>query len=90
MTRKSRASSDGDGSKKQAFDAEEFVKVWQSSDSVKAVADAMKLDPHAASTRAMYFRKKGVPLKNMPRHRGAAYDFEALKEIALKTAEKGS
>lgn len=48
---------------------EEFIRVWQTSASVKEVSDKLggRLRPLSASVRASYLRKKGIALKLMPR-----------------------
>ncbi len=45
---------------------EQFVAVWQSSTSVRAVADKLKMTTSQVRTRACRYRQRGVPLKEIP------------------------
>jgi hypothetical protein len=44
-------------------DPEEFIRVWQTSESVVQVADVMGMSKLGASVKASHLRKAGVPLK---------------------------
>jgi hypothetical protein len=43
----------------------EFLKVWQSSESVQEVADTLNMKPQSVYIRALGYKKKGINLKNM-------------------------
>ncbi len=64
-------------------DNAEFVEFWQKSNSTREVAEHFGMRVVAASGKASYLRKKGVPLKL----RGGGFnseptDFKALAKIA--------
>jgi len=62
--------------------SEQFVKAWQSSGSLKEVADKLGISRNNVSNRAAYYRKKGVRLKTISRSSsGAKIDVEALNKI---------
>jgi hypothetical protein len=63
---------------------EDFVRAWQRGDSVQAVADALGMTKQAVSVRAMIYRKKGIPMKLMPRG-VPKLDVAALTKIAKDT-----
>jgi hypothetical protein len=50
-------------SRSVAVDPEDFVKVWQTAESVNEVADKMSMSKLGASVKASHLRKAGVPLK---------------------------
>lgn len=60
------------------IDAYEFVRVWQSSDSLLEVAFTLGVSVQIASMRSMNYRKKGVPLKKLARQK---VDWKALAEF---------
>lgn len=64
-------------------DAETFVKIWQASDSIKDVCDALGMNYQAAARRATFYREKGVNLKYMRRAR-PSLDVDALNAMIEK------
>lgn len=64
--------------------AVEFVRTWQKSSGVKDVADKLNMTITQASSKATAYRKKGVPLKRMPRgnKKTRSYDWDHLAKIA--------
>jgi DNA-binding transcriptional regulator GbsR (MarR family) len=46
-----------------AVDSEEFVRAWQTSESVSEVSDRLGLSKLSASVKASHLRSAGVPLK---------------------------
>jgi hypothetical protein len=50
-------------SRSASVDPEEFVKTWQTAESVTEVADRMCMSKLGASVKASHLRKAGVPLK---------------------------
>ena len=62
--------------------AEEFVKVWQGAESATAVGKALGTDPRSATSRAVWLRKKGVPLKKM------AHRYNGRRSLDIKTLTK--
>ena len=60
---------------------EEFVKAWQGAESATAAAKAMGMSPRSATGRAVWLRKKGVPLKKMGRGQDRL-DIKALIKLA--------
>ena len=62
---------------------EQFVAVWNKSDSKAAVAAELGLSDGMISSWSFKLRKGGVPLKKFAR--GSRIDFDALKEIGKKT-----
>ncbi|KKK56234.1 hypothetical protein LCGC14_3066570 [marine sediment metagenome] len=68
--------------------SEQFVKAWQSSSSIKEVANKLGLSSNNVSNRAAYYRKKGVRLKIMPRRFGGPrIDIEALNKLCDPSQE---
>ena len=64
---------------------EEFVRVWQTGQTVGEVATKLGITKRAACQRAMYYRKKGVPLKKYPKgrhHSTHEIDYPALTTLA--------
>ena len=45
------------------MDAEDFVRTWQTCDSVADVADRLRMSKVGASVKASHLRRAGVPLK---------------------------
>jgi hypothetical protein len=67
---------------------EDFVRAWQTSDSAAEVARKLGIERSAASSRACYMRKRGVPLKLQKRTGGKGHmNICALKQLA-KSLEK--
>src|SRR3990170_1221542 len=52
--------------KKSRVSAEEFVKVWQNSNSLNEVSERTGISAAYANSRACRYRKNGVPLKKFP------------------------
>ena len=61
--------------------AQEFVRVWQTSESLDEVAERLRMPKAIAAARAAGYREKGVPLKKMRRRRTNGLDVAALNEI---------
>ena len=70
-------------SNKQTVSNEDFVRAWQSAETLAEAAKRARVDPRAASLRAFYMRKKGVPLK-LFKPSSAPIDIEGLAKIARK------
>jgi len=68
-------------------EAEAFVKTWQTSENVAAVAKKLKMSERIASSRAVRYRKAGIPLKYMERAT-ARIDRVGLKALALSLAKR--
>lgn len=66
--------------------AEDFVKTWQTSNSVSEVAEKLGRTPTSIITRAKKFRKRNIPLKFFERGT-RALDIEALQKLAQETAQ---
>ncbi len=73
------------GNHKTRVTAEDFVKVWERGDSVKAVEE--KLGVKNAGVRAGKYRKLGIPLKKFPRGGGARIDVAGLTALVKKLAD---
>jgi len=68
---------------------EAFVHIWQTSVTLAEAAATLHVEPHKATARANYYRKKGVPLKNMrPEQYGRRNDWTALAKLALELAPR--
>ena len=52
----------------------EFVRIWESADNVREVAEATGLKPASCQVRASTYRSKGIALKHMPRGGGQKLD----------------
>lgn len=50
-------------SRSEPVDSEEFVRTWQTSESVSEVAEKMNMSKLGASVKASHLRRVGVPLK---------------------------
>jgi len=50
-------------SRAETVDAEDFVRAWQTCDSVADVADRLRMSKVGASVKASHLRRAGVPLK---------------------------
>jgi len=63
--------------------AEEFVKTWQKAKSIDDVVTAFGGKAASYRSRAISFRKKGIPMKRFPsEQRGAPLDIEGLAALA--------
>ena len=62
--------------------AEDFVKIWQSAESIEEAAEKLGYTKRAASMQASYYRKCGVLLKRF-RNRETV-DWEKLKKLVEK------
>jgi len=60
--------------------ADEFVRTWQTSETLVEVAAKLNTDKHLAYSRASYYRRKGVPLKKFPSMR--IRPWQTLIELA--------
>lgn len=69
--------------KRNRITPEQFVKTWQASKSICDAAKRMNLSVSGAQSRAFYYRKKGVKLKELPRvaRRSHLLDVEALNRL---------
>ena len=47
---------------------DEFIRIWQAAKSRSEVAARLGLDPESCTNRARNYRKKGVKLKQFPKH----------------------
>lgn len=66
---------------------EEFVKIWQSSQTAKEIAEKTGSTPGNVCARAYHYRKKGVKLK-MLNSGPQPMDCVALNKIAVQYAPK--
>jgi len=75
-----------------AIDNKVFVKMWQKSDSVAEVAEALDMTSQTATARAAMLRKAGVLLKSFPRGRkaGSGLDVAALNALLAGDDDDGA
>ena len=73
--------------KREHVTAEEFVRIWQSSETTAEVAEKTGLKKSGVSNRASRFKTKGIPLKDM-RNDSRGLDVQNLKALAKKLAPK--
>lgn len=77
--------------RQSGISAEQFVELWQKSPNLPTFCHATGLEPERASSRAIFYKSKGIPLKKFPRGGGGsgrkALDVAALKKLA-KAASK--
>ena len=66
---------------KARVSAEEFVRAWQTSNSMVEVAEKTGMSIVAVSSRVAMYRRKGVPLKP---YRIRKIDWEALASYAAE------
>src|SRR5687768_7634734 len=83
--------------KKYAVSPEQFVKVWQESNSAQEVADKLGMPKNIVLARSAVYRKNrgdgspGVPLKKMERKNPRKLDVTALtKLIDSRTSQVAS
>ena len=70
------------GEKRIRVPAEDFVRIFNGSESYQEVADKTGLAKNSVMARATSYRKKGVNLKRFAGNRGAAkLDVNALNEL---------
>ena len=66
---------------------EEFIRIWQTSDSLNQFAEKSGMTPSSARTRYHTYLKNGIMLKKYPRQAsGKRLDYVALNELALSLA----
>lgn len=83
MTMKTEKSTTKPPSSSSSMSADDFVYEWQQACSLEVVALAAGMTSRAASLRAAYMRKNGVPLK-LFKGRNEPLDVKRLTEIAHK------
>lgn len=72
-----------------SIDPESFIRIWQSSSSIKEVAKKAGLTPVGAAARAASYRRKDIPLKSMPGNKRGRppLDRKALARLAKECAK---
>ncbi|MDI6808494.1 MAG: hypothetical protein QME66_05865 [Candidatus Eisenbacteria bacterium] len=70
------------------LEAENFVRVWQTSKSLIEAASRLNRSRQAAHQKSFIYRSNGVPLKLMSQQDGrhSRLDWNKLKELAEKTS----
>ena len=64
------------------FTPEAFIKLWQTSESIREVAEKTGLTPGGANSRAQLYRKNGVQLKRFPKgSSGPRLDYKSLAKL---------
>ena len=72
---------------RNSIDSKEFVRVWQTSESIDEVAGEFPEVPRKAlGAKAAYLRKRGVPLKKFKPMRSSS-TLDELIALAEETAE---
>lgn len=71
-------------------EAEEFVKVWQSSGSKTQIAERLGLSLRQVDGRGYRLRKQGVRLRDHRTERHDELDIDALNKIAAETPHVGT
>jgi len=76
--------------KQKRMSAEEFVRRWQSADSLQEVLAAHGGTRSNVSMRATIMRRKGVPLKRFSKGSGVGeeIDWPALRKLAESLGKK--
>jgi hypothetical protein len=62
---------------------EDFIRRWQSAQTLKDFCAGQDITPANARSRANYYRSKGIPLKRLT-NGGGVLDIVALKNLAEK------
>lgn len=62
--------------------AREFVRIWQSANSVAEVAKQVNRTKNAVRVRAFKYRERGIPLKEFPAVEIELIDWDELAEFA--------
>ena len=70
------------------FTHEEFVRVWQTANSVIEVAGLLDISPRRARETAGYFRKNGVPLKRYRHKNKYRRNWASLAKLALELLDE--
>lgn len=65
---------------------DEFVKVWQSSESLAEVATRLKMTKDACRSRAEMYRRKGVPLQDLRRRASPHVNWNGVAAVAADVA----
>ncbi len=67
---------------------EDFIRIWQTSNSTKEVSEKVGIDRSAVRVRVDFYRKRGIPLKKYKNAR-ESLNIEALTKLAksLSSAE---
>lgn len=60
---------------------EEFIRVWQTSNSTDEVSEALKMPKPIVLARVSGYRNKGIKLKEMPRAGSNKLDVEKLNRL---------
>jgi hypothetical protein len=60
---------------------EDFITVWQTSDSAQQVSDKLKMPKAIVLARASTYRQSGIRLKKMKRRNRRALDVAALNRL---------
>lgn len=61
---------------------EQFIFIWQTSETPQEAADKLKMPRPIVLARATGYRRRGIPLKAMPRRGRRTVDVEKLKRLA--------
>ena len=72
---------------KKKVTAEEFIRVWQSAETLDDVCKELEIIPPYASSKASKLRAKGVPLQYFSKS-AIGYDWDKLAELAMEAAEE--
>ncbi len=68
---------------------EEFIKIWQTSESVTEVSDKTGMPEPIVHARASNYRQAGIRLKKMPRKNRLGLDVERLNKLIEVLEKKG-
>lgn len=72
--------------RKPSVDPVLFIKTWQECLTLREVAAKLDMRAASASQRATNMRRKGIPLKHMPRH-DLTVELDSLIELAQAMAK---
>lgn len=75
--------------KLQKVEAEEFVTIWQTADSIEEVIEKTQLQRVTVLMRSCKYRKRGIPLKRFYSGKGSAIDVGGLRKLAVSLEKPG-
>ena len=84
-----RESGGNTGREKYDVSAEQFIKVWQTSESADEVAERLRMPKGIVHARASNYRTAGIKLKKMPRRPKNRLDVDALNRLIEQIDRQG-
>jgi len=79
-----------DGKDRKGYDVtpEQFIEIWQASESAQEAADKLKMPKGIALARASAYRNLGIRLKKMEKKGRTKLDVKSLNDLIAKVNKK--